>query len=69
MKNLEIWDQKCFIWVFFGLEFKKSAIIEINVLELVEVQNFVPKENAEIWDQKSLIWIFWGCNLKILYHN
>ena len=34
-KKLKVWDQKCLIWTFFGLQFRKTLVIlEISTLEL-----------------------------------
>ena len=55
-----IFDQKCLIWVFLGMHFKKTIVIsKISILKFVYSQNFTKK-------QKCLIYVFLGWNLKAI---
>ena len=56
MTYLDIFDQKCLIWVFSDWNLKK---IETSVLE-------VRCKNPQIWNQKCLILLFWDWNFKKL---
>ena len=41
---LSNFDQECFIWVFFGKNFKKTIVkFEISTLKFVFFQNFAKK--------------------------
>ena len=42
--KLQIWDQKCLIWVYFGCDFEKTIVIfEIITLEFDKMQSFLQK--------------------------
>ena len=47
MPYLGIFDQKCYIWVFLGHNFKKTIVIfEISTLKFVYMQNFMKKQKC-----------------------
>ena len=51
--------KKCFIWVFFGKNFKKLlSNLKSGPSILPNFKIFRGNKNAQIWDQKCLIWVF-----------
>ena len=45
MSYLGIFDQKCFIWIILGKNFKNTVVIfEISTLKFVYLQNFTKKK-------------------------
>ena len=48
MAKLSIFEQKCFIWVFLGKNFKNTIVIfEISILKFVYLQNFRKKQKYQ----------------------
>ena len=68
MTYLAILDQKCLIWLVFGMEFKKNIVIfEIGESLNLSCCKFCCKnKDPQIWEQKCPIWVFLGWNLKKL---
>ena len=60
------WDQKGFIWVLLGRDFKK-LLSHFNSLRFIKSQIF-SQNNKKLWnwDQKYLIWAFLSRDLKNL---
>ena len=47
MSYLGIFDQKCFIWIILGKNFKNTVVIfEISTLKFVYLQNFTKKQKC-----------------------
>ena len=68
MPYLDIFDQKCLLWVFLGKNFKKAVVIfVISTLKFVYLQNFTEKQKHLNLDQKCLIYEFLGWNLRTIW--
>ena len=75
MPYLGIFDQKYYIWVFLGHNFKRTIVIfQISTLKFEYLQNFTKKQKCQnlgpkmpyldIFDQKRYIWVFLNHNFK-----
>ena len=58
-KNLQIWYQKCFIWVFLKLKFEKTIVMFEISLQFFKIQIFMQnKRNFKYGTNNTLFGLF-----------